>query len=209
MYGYNGKKIFVEYLGQMTLIDGKVLNIMSGCNSCQSCPICGAKPTQLLNIKDINSEVFKAKTSALQYGVSPLHAWIRFFEFVLKLSYRVEMKKWHVKDCDKPQLIARKQLIQRTLLKEMGLNVDKPIPNGSGNSNDGNTARRAFSDVALLASILNVEEQLLKNFYIILVNISYEHKLAQASLKPFVERFLNCTIIIILGILCLLLFTRY
>jgi len=88
----------------MTLIDGKVLNILSGTNSCQSCPICGAKPKQLLDIKHINSKVFIAKAHALQYGISPLHAWIRFFEFVLKISYRIELKKWHVKDCDKLKL---------------------------------------------------------------------------------------------------------
>lgn len=67
----------------------------------------------------------------------------------------------------------------------MGLNVDKPKQNGSGSSNDGNTARRAFSNVELLSSILNFDFKILKHFYIILIIISSEYKIALAKFKGF------------------------
>lgn len=185
LYKFKEKYIYVEYTGHMTLIDGKVLNILSGTNSCQSCPICGAKPKQLLDIKDINSKVFTAKAHALQYGISPLHAWIRFFEFVLKISYRIELKKWHVKDCDKLKLKARKRLLQLKMMKEMGLNVDKPLSNGSGNSNDGNTARRAFSNAALLSSILDFDYDILQSFHTILTTINCEYDINSEKFKAF------------------------
>lgn len=77
---------------------------------------------------------------------------MRFFEFLLKLSYRIELKKWHVKGNDKV-----KQTIQKAFWKDMGLHVDKPRQNGSGNNNDGNTARRAFSNPEVLSLMLDIE----------------------------------------------------
>ena len=47
------------------------------------------------------------------FGVSPLHSWIRFLEFVLSISYRMEIQKWHIKDDDKIQMSERKQKILR------------------------------------------------------------------------------------------------
>lgn len=185
LHKINNIKIFVKYVGQMTLIDGKVLNILTGCNSCQCCPICGAKPTHLMNVNDFNSDIFDAKSQTLQFGISPLHAWIRFFEFVLKLAYRADLKTWHVKDIEKPKLVERKHFIQKQMMEKMGLNVDKPLPNGSGNSNDGNTARRAFSNTALLSSILNIDYDILYSFYIILITISSEYEIDSEKFKTF------------------------
>lgn len=119
------------------------------------------------------------------YGISPLHAWIRFFEFLLKLSYRIELKKWHVKGNDKVKLTARKQTIQKAFWKDMGLHVDKPRQNGSGNSNDGNTARRAFSNPELLSLILGIELDIIKRFHVILIAINCYYPLDSQIFKIF------------------------
>ena len=98
-------------------------------------------------MQTLNMKAFKSKPENLQYGISPLHAWIRIFEFVLKL---LGFKKWQVRnENDKSDFIAKKKHIPVRLRKEMGLHVDKPKQNGSGNSNDGNTVRRAFSNTKL------------------------------------------------------------
>ncbi|XP_043867476.1 uncharacterized protein LOC122757883 [Drosophila mojavensis] len=172
----------------MTLIDGKVLNVLTGTNSCQVCPLCGAKPNQLLKTTDFNSAVFAVNSKSLQFGVSPLHAWIRFLEFVLKISYRLEVKKWRVKGSDKQNVCQRKQYIQRRLRNEMGLNVDSPKQNGSGNTNDGNTARRAFNNVELFSNILSFDDQILRNFYTILITISCEYKVNSWKFKDLCEK---------------------
>jgi len=65
----------------------------------------------------------------------------------------MELRKWHVKGNDKTALEARKHKIQAVFLNDMGLHVDKPRQNGSGNTNDGNSARRAFSNPKLLSYI--------------------------------------------------------
>ena len=59
----------------------------------QCCPICHATPNMMSNLK-IFKEGFVADGQggqALCYGISPLHAWIRFFEFILHISYRIEI----------------------------------------------------------------------------------------------------------------------
>lgn len=82
----------------MTLIDVKVLNVLIGTNSSKCCPICGAKPKQFLEVEYMNSQTFKPKSESLKYGVSRLHAWIRFLEFVLKISYKLGTNKWQIRD---------------------------------------------------------------------------------------------------------------
>ncbi|EFN87480.1 hypothetical protein EAI_09658, partial [Harpegnathos saltator] len=67
----------------------------------------------------------------------------------------------------------KKKLIQEILHKRLGLNVDKPKPRGYGNTNDGNTARRAFEDADLLAECLGLNNQLLRNFRTILIALSF------------------------------------
>jgi len=78
----------IKYKLFMTLIDGKILNILTGNKCSQSCPICGATPQKFAKVEDLRSEVFEPKPNTLQYGISPLHAWIRFFECIIHISYR-------------------------------------------------------------------------------------------------------------------------
>jgi len=98
----------------------------------------------MMETNDFSLKTFTPKLEALQFMVSPLHAWIRFPEFVLSISYRMDIQKWHVKQ------------------------------NGAGNSNVGITARRAFANSKHLSSITCFDETLLINFHFILITISCE-----------------------------------
>ncbi|XP_033242171.1 uncharacterized protein LOC117186127 [Drosophila miranda] len=171
----------------MRLIDGKVLNVLTGTKSTQCCPICGVTPTKVLEITDFSSETFTPKLGALKFGVSPLHAWIRFLEFVLNISYRIEIQKWHIKGDNKIKMSTRKKYIQEKILKDMGLRISMPKQNGNGNSNDGNTARRAFANTKLLSTITNFSEALLNNFYIILIAISCNYYINSEKFRSFWE----------------------
>ena len=64
----------------MTLIDGKILNILTDTKSSQACPICGATPQKFINIKEFRSKEFTPKPKTIRYRISPLHSRIRFFE---------------------------------------------------------------------------------------------------------------------------------
>ncbi|XP_075149012.1 uncharacterized protein LOC142222645, partial [Haematobia irritans] len=105
----NGRQIRVTYDLYMTLIDGKVLNVLTETKSAQQCPICHSGPNQFRTIRNFDSPQFEAKSDALKFGISPLHAWIRSFEFVLKLSYKLDLKKWQVRGKEEKKVLAEKK----------------------------------------------------------------------------------------------------
>ena len=122
------------------------------------------------------------------FGVSLLHSWIRFLEFVLSISYRMEIQKWHIKDDDKIKMSERKKNTQEKMGNDMGLRISMPKQNGSGNSNDGNTARRAFAKCNQLSSITGLDETLLNNLHIILLAISCNHYIKSKNFRSFCEK---------------------
>ncbi|KAL4721260.1 hypothetical protein ACJJTC_000227 [Scirpophaga incertulas] len=74
-----------------TMIDGKVCNSATNTGSTMRCYICKATS------KDFNKlEMFKetAEIQHLEFGLSILHARIRFFETLLHISYKIPIKKW-------------------------------------------------------------------------------------------------------------------
>ncbi|KYN08447.1 hypothetical protein ALC62_00569 [Cyphomyrmex costatus] len=127
--GYHFK---IQFLLSLTLIDGKVLNAITNTKSSQSCPICKANPKAFNNLSNIKSGKFQAFENSLQYGISPVHAWIRIFE------------------------------LQQILCEKLGLRVDKPKSGGSGTTNDGNTACRAFTNAKTLSECLGLDFKLLQ-----------------------------------------------
>lgn len=46
------------------------------------------------NIELVNT--FNINEESLKFGLSTLHAWIRFFECLLHVAYRLEFKTWAV-----------------------------------------------------------------------------------------------------------------
>lgn len=84
------KKINVNFKLALTMVDGKVCNSLSDTSSAQRCFICNCTSKDFNNIefvllKEINEE-------HLEFGISSLHAWIRFFECLLHVSYKLEVK---------------------------------------------------------------------------------------------------------------------
>lgn len=166
-------RIRINFSLHMTLIDGKVLNIITNTKSMQTCPICHSTPKEFNNLSNINSSKFSPEVNSLQYGISPLHAWIRLFECSLHISYRLTIQTWQVRGNElKMKFNQQKQTVQSMLFQKLGLLVDKPRSNGSGTSNDGNTARRAFENIDCFAECLGIERQLLYRFKIILITLS-------------------------------------
>lgn len=165
--------IRIHYAVFFTLIDGKVLNAITNTKSMQTCPICHATPKQFNDLSNKTKEAFLPGSKSLVYGISPLHAWIRLLECCLHISYRVDIKVWQIRgDKLKVAYADRKKRVQAILWERLGLIVDRPKPGGSGTTNDGNTARRAFENPALLAECLDLHFGLLKNIQTILIALS-------------------------------------
>lgn len=94
-----GQKVVIHFSLHLTLIDGKVLNILTNTKSSQSCPICKSTPKNFNDFQNISGQTnkFLPDPNSLQYGISPLHAWIRSFECCLHIAYRINIKKWQVR----------------------------------------------------------------------------------------------------------------
>lgn len=73
----------------LTMIDGKVCQALTLTSSPSNCVICGAKPSEMKNL----SANRKEKIENFQYGISTLHAWIRFMECILHLAYHLPFRK--------------------------------------------------------------------------------------------------------------------
>lgn len=121
-------------------------------------------------------------TYALKFGISPLHARIRFLEHFLHIAYDLHYysnPENANKLPDKKELKAsrefQKKRIQEEFWKETGLNVDKPLV-GYGNTNDGNTARRFFKDYEITSKITGIDMELLRKINIILMAINSKNK---------------------------------
>lgn len=164
----DGHEVSVKHELLFTMIDGKVCNAVTGTASSQKCYLCGATP----KFMNDESREFTPNSDNFSYGLSTLHAWIRCFECLLHISYRLDVKKWQLRDAaDKINVKQRSVAIQSRFKNEMGLIVDKPKP-GYGNTNDGNTARRFFGNSELSAEITGIDLNLIQNFNILLRALS-------------------------------------
>ena len=69
----------------------------------------------------------------LKYGLCSLHSWIRFFEMVLLIGYKLETQKWQSRAIEGKENIKQvKKRIQTEFMNQMGLVVNFPKSGGSG-----------------------------------------------------------------------------
>ena len=93
--------------------------------------------------------------------MSSLHCWIRTFEYLLHLGYKNEIKKFQACTTKEKQSVIRmKDLIKRRCREELSLVVDSPRQ-GCGNSNTGNTARRALGSAEIFGDIIGVDKDII------------------------------------------------
>lgn len=87
----SGKRVVTEFIALLTMLDGKVCNlIIRACSN--ACPLCKASSTNLNNIDECLSRPLNS--TAVSFGISPLHAKMRVFDNLLKVAYNMDIKKW-------------------------------------------------------------------------------------------------------------------
>ena len=115
-----GNNIEINQKLLLTMVDGKVCNAITD-TSAQRCYVCGAGP------KEMNKTTFSKTISSeenYKFGLSTLHCWIRFFECLLHIAYKLEIKKWQARMTeDKLKVENRKKVIINTFRSEMGLHI--------------------------------------------------------------------------------------
>eukprot|EP00733_Pompholyxophrys_punicea_P001494 Pompholyxophrys_punicea_v1_NODE_766_length_1309_cov_13.700632.p2 type:complete len:145 gc:universal NODE_766_length_1309_cov_13.700632:548-982(+) len=122
----------------MTMVDGKVANNLSDVGQ-SVCLICKATPSQMNNLNLLKR--LQVDTSKIKYGLHTLHLWIRSLEYLLQLTYKMDVRKpsyTRLTQEEKDMNAARKQRIQKILWDELILRIVVDVPGGvGGNSNSG------------------------------------------------------------------------
>nr|XP_047138393.1 uncharacterized protein LOC124814601 [Hydra vulgaris] len=84
--------IKIKIVVDLTMLDGKLVNAVMALNSSQSCNVCFAKPSDMNNLVKIR--MFTPDEKSLKMGISTLHCWVKLFEYVLHLGYKMKIKKY-------------------------------------------------------------------------------------------------------------------
>lgn len=178
----DGKIYSVEHRPIFTMVDGKLCNSLSATKSTMKCYLCDSTSKQFNDLDEMLKKPIK--TEYLSFGISLLHAWIRLFESLLHLSYRLPLRTWRV-DKDKKELFEQnKKRLQLEFKNRLSLIIDKPKP-GFGNSNDGNVARKFFQNYETSADITQIDQELIRKFYIILQTMSSGFQINTEKFQKF------------------------
>lgn len=148
-----------------TMVDGKVCNAATHTKSTMRCYICGGTSS---DFNDLTKER-PCNTENMRFGLSLLHARIRFFESILHVAYKLPVMKWRARlTAEEKKLVeTRKKEIQTKFREQLGLLVDIPKAN-FGNTNDGNTSRRFFDEYEKSAEITGIDQNLIYRLKVIL-----------------------------------------
>ena len=89
-----GLTVSVTFRLLLTMIDGKVQAAITETSPTAVCTVCRAKPSQFNHLQQVR--LMSVSKSALMLGLSNMHAWIRFLEFIVHLSCKAEegVKRW-------------------------------------------------------------------------------------------------------------------
>lgn len=183
-------KFNISFDLSLTMIDGKVSNAITETSSFWKCSICDDMKSQFSDIakeRTINEEV-------LTFGISPLHARIRFMEHFLHIAYDLKYRSMpgnankSVRNNEElgNMRASEKNRIQEEFKTQTGLNIDKPLPN-CGSTNDGNTARRFFRDYETTSQITGINMELLRRVNIILMAVNSKQNINGSKFGVYAE----------------------
>ena len=177
------KELSFVHIPVCTMLDGKTVNVLTETSSTQACNVCKATPKDMNDLQNLKKKV--CDTSTYKFGIPVLHAYIRCYEYLLHISYKLELKQWQAKGEEAKQKVKeRKSRITSLFYRKMGLVVDQP-KQGGGNSNDGNTARKFFNNPLLASQITGIDKVLIERFSNILSVISSGHYIQQVHFKEY------------------------
>ena len=92
----------IKFKIDLTMFDGKVLNVLTDTASTQSCNICGAKPSEMNKLEVVRKKPVNEK--ACELGLSTLHCWIRVFEYILHLGCKMDIRKHQAQEMSNQEL---------------------------------------------------------------------------------------------------------
>lgn len=177
------KVIHVGHTLICTMVNGKIVQVITNTSSASVCVVCKATPSQMNKLDLVLKK--PVDLSTYQFGLQSLHCWIRFMECVLHISYRLSFKKWIAREKEDKELLEKsKKQIQDDIRKELGLSIDF-VKQGSRSTNDGNTAQKFFRNYEIIARITGFNEEILRRLYVILQTLSSVKEIDTLEFKKY------------------------
>ncbi|GBL87848.1 hypothetical protein AVEN_192029-1 [Araneus ventricosus] len=106
-----------------TMVDGKVCNALAFNKSTPRCYICNATSKEMNKLDAVQKKTCNLET--FSWGFSTLHAFIKFMECLLHISYRLDIKTCQVLMPEhKISVNSRTKNIIKQIRKETGLLLD-------------------------------------------------------------------------------------
>lgn len=90
-----------------TMVDGKVCNSLMNNSSAAVCYICGVSSKIMNDLEGVMAR--HCREDAFYFGLSTLHARIRFFECLLHISYRLDVKNDRSEELEKKRFCSRSE----------------------------------------------------------------------------------------------------
>eukprot|EP00733_Pompholyxophrys_punicea_P001452 Pompholyxophrys_punicea_v1_NODE_730_length_1385_cov_8.607062.p2 type:complete len:157 gc:universal NODE_730_length_1385_cov_8.607062:665-1135(+) len=150
------------------MIDGKVVGHLTDTHT-TNCTLCKATPSMLNNISLLIN--LPIDENGLDYGLSVMHLWIRSLEYMWNVARKLEVKKGRSDKSIEAVIKERENFLRKKNSDTTGLLIDVPKAGGSGNTNDGNTARRFFAEYEKISEITGLDKNILYNLGIFHPNI--------------------------------------
>lgn len=176
--------IEVKHKVYFTMVDGKTINILTETANAR-CNLCRAGPKQLSDLSTVRNR--EIDENSLLFGLSTLHAWIKFMECILHISYKLFLKQPTIRNATLEQravIQQREKEIPLKLTAALGIVVDQ-VTHGSGTSNTGNIARKFFSNYEIVGQITGVDPELIKRFGIIMIALSSGHRINDQQFETY------------------------
>jgi len=88
-------EIKFKHISFYTILDGKTINILTDTLSSQACNVCKATPKDFNDLEKLKNRACKKDT--FKYGISMLHAHLRCYEYLLNITYKLELQQWQAR----------------------------------------------------------------------------------------------------------------
>lgn len=171
---FDGKMINVSYDLTFIVTNSQVCHANNSVSSNQYCLLCNTVQEEFNVIEDIL--IRGVNENNYSFGLSISYIWVRFFECLLDLSYKLDIKKSEVtSETDKLTLENRKRNIQMGLNLQYGCTID--VENAKFKYINENTARCFFENSTTSALITGVDRIIIKRFNALLQAMSSNHKI--------------------------------
>lgn len=174
---------------RFSMADGKVLSQYYGIHFSR-CFICFCPPTYMNKYEQwLTHPDYNMNPDAMLHNFRPLHAMIGICVHLINLSTKRDLlpSKSQARGADADKAKEYRRVIQQEMIEKMNLRVEFPNPDG-GTTTNGNVARRAFENPELFASILKLDEELVKIISLLLTALRSTQGIRQEEFERLCNR---------------------